>query len=56
LGEQNVEDEMGGERGMPVDDGKYIMGGKPKEHRKRRLDNIKMELNDIRCESVVWIN
>lgn len=55
-GEQSVEGEMGGARGLPMPDGKYIMGGKRKEPRKRWLDNIKMELNDIRCESVVWIN
>jgi len=52
-GEQSVEDEMVGASGMPVHDGKYIMGGKPKEPRKRWLDNIKMELNNIRSESVV---
>jgi hypothetical protein len=47
---------MGGARGMPVRYGKYVMGGKRKEPRKRLVDNIKVELSDIRCESVVWIN
>jgi hypothetical protein len=41
---------MGGARGMPMHDGKYIVGGKPEEPRKRWVDNIKVELNDISCE------
>jgi hypothetical protein len=42
--------------GCPCMMGNNIMGGKPKEPRNRWLDNIKVELNDIRCERVVWIN
>ena len=37
---------MGGAREMPMHDEKCIMGGKPKEPRKRWVDNIKVELSD----------